>query len=421
MAIRSADLRPNASLVSYFSRVRTATQNLCRTLEPEDYVVQSMPCVSPTKWHLAHTTWFFEQFILVPHVPHYTVHHADYHHLFNSYYQTKGQMHARPERGLLSRPTVAEINTYRRYVDDHILKLIESHPSTEIEGLITLGLHHEQQHQELMLTDIKHVFSVNPLEPALIHPGHDGPHPTVTEYQFIQQPGGIQNIGAYGTDFCFDNETPRHGLLLRDFEIANRLITNHEYRAFIEAGGYSDSTLWLSDGWDWIQREAVNRPLYWSADLDSEFTLGGRQTIQPDAPVCHVSFYEADAFARWAGARLPTEAEWEVTAKMPREGNFVDSGKLHPRVLNREPGNEPAQMFGDVWEWTASNYAPYPGFKPLAGSLGEYNGKFMCNQMVCRGGSCATPADHIRRTYRNFFYPSDRWQFFGIRLARDVQ
>lgn len=420
MAIRSADLRPNAPLVAYFSRVRSATQNLCRTLEPEDYVVQSMPNVSPTKWHLAHTTWFFEQFVLVPNVAGYEIHNEHFHHLFNSYYQSKGQMHARNERGLLSRPTLKEILAYRHYVDEQMLELVENDPESKIEFLITLGLHHEQQHQELMLTDIKHVFSVNPLEPALIHTLSDKPHDTVDDYEFIHQTGGIQNLGAYGPEFCFDNETPRHGVLLKDYEIANRLITNGEYQAFIQDGGYRDASLWLSDGWSWLQDEAINRPLYWSEDLESEFTLGGRQTIEPEAPVCHVSFYEADAFARWAGARLPTEAEWEVVANMPREGNFVDSGRLHPTALSQSPESVIAQLFGDVWEWTASPYAPYPSFKPLSGSLGEYNGKFMCNQMVCRGGSCVTPADHIRRTYRNFFYPQDRWQFFGIRLARDV-
>jgi len=421
MAIRSADLRPNAPLVAYYSRVRTATQNLCRTLEPEDYVVQSMPCVSPTKWHLAHTTWFFEQFVLLPHAPDYEVYDEQYHHLFNSYYQTKGRMHPRADRGLLSRPTIAGIMAYRHHVDDRMLKLIENSSLADIEFLTTLGLHHEQQHQELLLTDIKHVFSVNPIEPALIRRSDDEPHDSPGDYQFIPQTGGIQNLGAYGPEFCFDNETPRHGVILRDFDIANRLITNREFRSFIEEGGYEDSTLWLSDGWDWLQSETVRRPLYWAEDLESAFTLGGRAAIDPDEPVCHVSFYEADAFARWAGARLPSEAEWEVVANMPREGNFVDSGRLHPRALSQAPGDNIEQMYGDVWEWTSSSYAPYPGFQPLAGSLGEYNGKFMCNQMVCRGGSCVTPSDHVRRTYRNFFYPQDRWQFFGIRLARDAR
>src|SRR5690606_22450669 len=402
--------------------VRSASLALAEPLAPEDQVVQTIPEVSPTKWHLAHVTWFFERFCLLEHAAGYEPVDERYHYLFNSYYYTVGEMYRRPRRGLLSRPTVAEIRDYRARVDDAMLALIASRAGEPVFAfLVELGLHHEQQHQELLLTDIKHVFFSNPLGPVYAElptrPRADpGPLP------FVDRPGGLFDIGALGNGFCFDNETPRHQTLVREHALAARLVTNGEYRDFIAQGGYTDPALWLSDGWAVIREEGWNRPLCWSEDLEQEFTLGGWRAIDPHAPVCHISYYEADAFARWAGARLPTEAEWELAAaEQPVTGNLLDSGLLHPASREDHAADAAVrQLYGDVWEWTGSPYAPYPGFKPLAGSLGEYNGKFMCNQMVVRGGSCATWADHIRATYRSFFYPRDRWQFLGFRLAKDI-
>ncbi len=407
-----------AALASAYREVRDRSLALCRTLETEDYVVQSMPSVSPVKWHLAHTTWFFERFVLTPLAPGYEVLDPAYDYLFNSYYQTVGRMHPRPERGLLSRPTVEQVREYRRYVDRHLLALLAEREDAQLGFLVELGLNHEEQHQELMLTDIKHVFSVNPLKPRLVDaqlPRRGQPLPPL---EFVNVTGGLREIGAPGDGFCFDNETPCHRVWLDDFGLANRLVTNREYREFIIDRGYEQSHLWLSDGWAFVVERGIRRPLYWDEALEREYTLSGMRELDPDAPVSHVSLYEADAFARWAGARLPTEAEWEVAAaEADVAGNLLDSGLLHPQPLAGAPDGL-AQLFGDVWEWTASAYAPYPGFAPLAGSLGEYNGKFMCNQMVCRGGSCVTPHGHVRASYRNFFYPGERWQFFGIRLAR---
>ncbi|HEX6992529.1 MAG TPA: ergothioneine biosynthesis protein EgtB [Gammaproteobacteria bacterium] len=420
----AAALEPEA-LAARYQRVRSASLALADPLAPEDQVVQTIPEVSPTKWHLAHVTWFFERFCLLEHAPGYEPVDERYHYLFNSYYYTVGEMYRRPARGLLSRPTVAEIRDYRARVDDAMLSLIASRPGDPAFAfLVELGLHHEQQHQELLLTDIKHVFFSNPLGPAYAELPR-APAAKAAPLAFITRPGGLFEIGATGGTFCFDNETPRHQTLVRDHALADRLVTNAEYRDFIEQGGYTDPALWLSDGWAVIRNEDWNRPLCWSEDLEQEFTLGGWRPIDPQAPVCHVSYYEADAFARWAGARLPTEAEWELAAaEQPVAGNLLDSCKLHPAACE-EPAHaegEPRfrQLYGDVWEWTASPYAPYPGFKPLAGSLGEYNGKFMCNQVVVRGGSCATWAEHVRATYRSFFYPRDRWQFLGFRLAKDA-
>ena len=399
------------TLAGRYLRVRTASLALCEHLAIEDQVVQSMPDVSPTKWHLAHVTWFFERFVLVPHVDGYEPFDERYHYLFNSYYYTAGQMHARPRRGLLTRPTVAEVLEYRRHVDAAVLRRLEDDVD---EDLVVLGLNHEQQHQELMLTDIKHVLSCSPLQPAA-HPGLQMP-PALqpAPLTFTTGATGIHEIGYAGDGFCFDNETPRHATLLHPHAIGSRLITNGEYREFIRDGGYDTSELWLSDGWATVSERNWRRPLYWDESLDSEFTLGGVRELDINAPVTHVSYYEADAFARWAGARLPTEAEWEVAARgQASDGNFVESGFWQPVADNN------SQYFGDVWEWTSSAYAPYPGFKPLDGSLGEYNGKFMCNQMTVRGGSCATSSDHIRPEYRSFFYPDARWQFLGIRLAKD--
>jgi ergothioneine biosynthesis protein EgtB len=410
------------SLSASFKRIRNATTDLTRTLKPEDCVVQTMPDVSPAKWHLAHTAWFFEHFLLKPHAAGYRLFDEQFDFLFNSYYYSAGQMHLRPERGFISRPTVDRILEYREYVDDAMTGLLDSTSGDpEIAKLTTLGLNHEQQHQELLLTDIKHVFSRNPLLPALretpaVSRAAAGP------MRFIERSDGIKEIGAREDRFFFDNEMPRHRVLLHPHALGSRLVTNTEYREFIDDGGYERTDLWLSDGWGTVQQQGWNRPLYWSEDLAGEFTLGGLRDIVPDAPVAHVSYYEADAFARWAGARLPTEAEWETAAAETKvEGNFLESGLLHPAPPgDGESGGQPAQMFGDVWEWTQSAYSPYPGFKPLAGSLGEYNGKFMCNQWVVRGGSCATSRSHIRASYRSFFYPHQRWQFLGIRLAKDL-
>ncbi len=418
MAAPADSVHRNAveSLSTYYSRVRAQSVALVGTLAPEDTVVQSMPDVSPAKWHLAHVTWFFERFVLESFAPGYERCNEDYDFLFNSYYYTAGQMHARPKRGLLSRPTLAQVLDYRAHVDAHMLRLLDERgDDAKLAAVVTLGLNHEQQHQELLLTDIKHVLSQNPLQPAF---DPELPVPSsrpVDAYSFINGTSGIQRVGASGDGFHFDNETPRHDALLHEHVIGARLITNGEFREFVTDGGYAESSLWLSDGWATVNQEGWDRPLYWSEDLASEFTLGGVRTIDDAAPVTHVSFYEADAFARWAGARLPTEFEWEVAAADERvAGNLLQSGFLHP-----VPGADKKQFFGDVWEWTSSPYAPYPGFVPLDGSLGEYNGKFMCNQMTARGGSCVTSDDHVRASYRNFFYPHQRWQFFGIRLAKD--
>ena len=404
------------SLSTQYQRVRGLSEKLVATLAPEDTVVQSMPDVSPTKWHLAHVTWFFERFVLEPFVPGYGRFDDAYDFLFNSYYYTAGQMHARPKRGLLSRPTLAQVLRYRAHVDEHMLRLLDGRSDdAELSAVVALGLNHEQQHQELLLTDIKHVLSQNPLQPAYDPELPVPPSRPVDAYSFVAGAIGIHPVGAPGAGFHFDNETPRHDALLHEHRIGARLVTNGEFREFVTSGGYAESGLWLSDGWATVNQEKWDRPLYWSEDLASEFTLGGVREIDDGAPVTHVSFYEADAYARWAGARLPTEFEWEVAAAgEPVEGNLLQSGFLHP-VANASE----AQFFGDAWEWTSSPYAAYPGFRPLGGSLGEYNGKFMCNQMTARGGSCVTSSDHVRASYRNFFYPHQRWQFFGIRLAKD--
>lgn len=402
-----------------YQAVRRRTLALTAALTPEDMVVQTMPDVSPTKWHLAHTSWFFENFLLAPRLPGYRVFHESYAYLFNSYYFQVGRMHPRPERGLLSRPTVAEIRDYRAHVDAAMARLLaERGTEPEIAALTTLGLHHEQQHQELLLTDIKHVLSCNPLQPALTGLPADPPRPA-PEPEFLPGPDGVQAIGHAGSGFAYDNEGPRHEVLLRPYAIANRPVTNGEFREFIRAGGYRRPELWLSDGWTLIQREGRGRPWYWSADLESEFTLGGPRAINPQAPVCHLSYYEADAFATWAGCRLPSEAEWEAWAReLPLRGHCQESGHWHPLPA---AGEGPAfQVFGDVWEWTRSAYQAYPGYTPPPGAVGEYNGKFMCGQQVLRGGSCVTPLSHLRVTYRNFFYPDARWQFTGVRLAKDL-
>lgn len=416
-------------LADRYQSIRANTLKLCQYLEPEDFVVQSMPDVSPTKWHLAHTSWFFEEFILKSYAPGYVSFNENYHYLFNSYYNSVGRMHSRVQRGQLTRPLVKDIVQYRQHVDQAMQDLLsqlpgdgtpESASPTEntIQQLLILGMNHEQQHQELLLTDIKHVFSCNPMKP-IVSPHLNTPrHNHSAEHRFIARPAGRMEIGAADEAFFFDNETPRHAVLVPDHLIGSRLITNGEFREFLRSGGYQDASLWLSDGWACINERGWNRPLYWSEELETEFTLGGQRELNIHAPVAHVSYYEADAFARWADARLPTEAEWETFAcEQSNSGNFQENMIWQPEAAHGSQN----QLFGDVWEWTSSAYQAYPGFKSLPGSVGEYNGKFMCNQMVVRGGSCVTASDHIRASYRSFFYPDARWQFLGFRLAKNAE
>jgi len=403
-----------------YHAVRAATAALCAPLSPEDCQVQSMDDASPAKWHLAHTTWFFETFVLAPALPHHREFHPAFRVLFNSYYQAVGRQHPRPRRGLLVRPTLTEVQEYRAAVDaamDGVLGC--GRDLGALAAVVELGLHHEQQHQELILTDVKHLFASTPLRPAY-RPDTERESTTAPlPAGWIDFAEGLRWLGHQGDGFAFDNESPRHRSFVDAFALATRLVTNGEYLEFVRDGGYARPELWLSDAWATITTEAWTAPLYWE-DRDGvwhEMTLAGCRPLRADEPVCHVSYYEADAYARWAGARLPTEAEWEVAAAgLPTAGNFVDSGRLHPAPAPGAPA--PAQMFGDVWEWTQSPYVPYPGYRPAAGALGEYNGKFMCNQLVLRGGSCFTPQAHIRATYRNFFPPTARWQCTGIRLAR---
>ncbi|MBD1913980.1 MULTISPECIES: ergothioneine biosynthesis protein EgtB [unclassified Leptolyngbya] len=407
------------ALADAYPQVRRLSEAICNPLAIEDYGIQSMPDVSPPKWHLAHTTWFFETFLLVPHLPGYEVFHPQYGYLFNSYYEAVGQRHPRPQRGLLSRPTVEEVYRYRAYVDDGMRSLLNTPLSPEVKDLITLGLHHEQQHQELLLTDIKHIFAINPLRPAYRTDLKEATQSTTpSKESWLDYPGNLYAIGFEGNEFAFDNELPRHQVYLQDFWLAAHLVTNGEYLEFIEAGGYQQPDHWLSEGWATVQTQRWEAPLYWEK-RDGDWwimTLGGMRPLNLNEPVCHVSFFEADAYARWAGKRLPTEAEWEVaTASVPVKGNFLEDDYLHP--IPAAGLTRPDQLFGDVWEWTQSAYLPYPGFKTAPGAVGEYNGKFMCNQIVLRGGSCVTPPNHIRPTYRNFFPPSARWQFSGFRLA----
>jgi ergothioneine biosynthesis protein EgtB len=408
-------------LSQWYARVRARTLELCAPLAPEDTVVQSMPDASPTKWHLAHTSWFFERFVLGRGGEGPEPLHPEWHFLFNSYYQSAGPMHARDARGLLTRPTLAEICTYRAQIDEAVLERLARDIPETLAAVLTLGLHHEQQHQELMLTDLKHLFACNPLQPAYTTARAARSH-AAGPIRFLTGRTGITATGHDGTDFAYDNELPRHDELLHPHAIAHRPVTNAEYAEFIRAGGYRTALLWMSEGWATVQREGWARPLYWAEDLSSAFTLGGAREFDPNAPVCHVSYFEADAFARWAGARLPLEAEWETLAAPldPTHGQFADDGLFEPQADPHPQHEGPRQLFGDVWEWTGSPYVGYPGFKPLPGALGEYNGKFMCGQWVLRGGSCATPRGHVRASYRNFFYPPDRWQFSGIRLARDL-
>ena len=419
-----------AALLARFDAVRATTEALVAPLSPEDQQVQSMADASPAKWHRAHATWFFETFVLAPHLAGYRPFDARYGFLFNSYYEAIGPRHARPDRGLLTRPSAADVGAFRAHVDGAMKRLVETAPDAAWSAVappLELGLHHEQQHQELLLTDIKHAFAANPLKPAYATDLRPNNGAAAAPLRWHDVGGGLAEIGHDGNDFAFDNESPRHRVWLEDFAVASRPVTNGEYLAFIEDGGYDRPGHWLSDGWATVQRESWKAPLYWERRDGTwrDFTLRGERPLEPSSPVCHLSYYEADAFARWAGARLPTEAEWEHAARSfppPDEAdcNLLAAGRLHPAPSSDAGHGRPAQMIGDVWEWTGSAYAPYPGFHPAAGAVGEYNGKFMANQLTLRGGSCVTPPGHVRITYRNFFYPHQRWQFTGLRLARDA-
>ena len=409
-------------LVHKYESVRSQSLKLCEPLEVEDYSLQAMENVSPPKWHLAHTTWFFETFLLVPFLKDYKVFSRPFEVLFNSYYNGVGDQYPRSWRGLLSRPTLATVIEYRTHVDKHIETLLNGKITSDICFRIALGINHEQQHQELLLTDLKYNFGHNPLYPAYCESVSVG-ETSENVFTFSEFGGGIYEIGSDIEDeFCFDNERPRHEVLVKDYSLANRLVTNADFLEFIDDGGYERPELWLSDGWNTLfslNKKEPRLPLYWFYEDGclKEYTLSGAQEISPNIPVCHVNAYEADAFARWKNCRLPTEVEWEIAAgNQSKKGNFVEGGIYHPVPAMT---SDIDGLFGNLWEWTSSSYSPYPGYKAFDGQLGEYNSKFMANQLVLRGGSCVTPQDHIRLTYRNFFYPIDRWQFSGIRLASD--
>lgn len=414
------------TLAERYTAARSLTEHLALPLTPEDQCIQSMDDASPTKWHRAHTTWFFETFLLKPHLEGYQEADPLYGYLFNSYYEAAGPRHPRPSRGMISRPSAGEVGGYRAHVDEAMSGLLCGDLPAPVADLVELGLNHEQQHQELLLMDIKNVLSHNPTQPSY-QPAAEGSPAGATlgaPAGWVRFEGGRQSLGHGGGSFAFDNESPRHEVLLGAYELSCRLVTCGQWLEFMADGGYRSPTLWLSDGWAAVQSNGWQAPLYWSHDgadgaAWSLFTLSGRRRVAADEPVCHLSYYEADAYARWAGARLPTEAEWEsaaATHASTRGANLLGTGALHPRAC---AADGLAQVFGDVWEWTSSAYSAYPGFVPAAGAVGEYNGKFMVNQMVLRGGCCATPADHVRATYRNFFAPGTRWHFSGLRLARD--
>jgi ergothioneine biosynthesis protein EgtB len=416
-------LQPSAgTLAARFAQVRAQTRALAATLSPEDCALQSMPDASPVKWHLAHVTWFFETFVLAGHVAGYAPFDPAFRVLFNSYYHGVGDQHPRAERGLVSRPDLATVLAYRAHVDAAMARLLAAPAAPALADLVELGLQHEQQHQELILTDVKHLLSRNPARPAF-HPRWPLARVRPQSLAWHAYEGGLVRHGDDTDGFAFDNERPAHRVFVAPFALASRPVTHGEFAAFIEDGGYRRPELWLSLGWDAVRSRGWQAPLYWER-VDGAwrtFTLHGMADIDPHTPVCHVSLFEADAYARWADARLPTEFEWEHAARaQPVAGNFVESGALHPLPAADAPAAAPAQLFGDVWEWTRSDYAPYPGFRTAEGAVGEYNGKFMCSQYVLRGGSCASPRSHLRATYRNFFPPDTRWQFSGVRLARDA-
>ena len=400
-----------------FAAVRALSRAIAAPLSDADATIQPMPDASPTKWHLAHTTWFFESFVLRDHVPGYRSFDESWAYLFNSYYEGEGERHPRALRGLLSRPSLAEVHAWREHVDAVLDRALPSLGQAALD-LVELGLNHEQQHQELMLMDMLATFAANPLLPAIWESEDGEAGEPALPIGWNEGREGISAIGHDGEGFAFDNESPRHRIFLHRHSLADRLVTNGEWLEFIDAGGYSEPGLWLADGWEWVRRERVEAPLYWLKRDGgwARFGLDGVRGVDPAEPVCHISYYEAEAFARWTGARLPTEVEWEAAAseRDPAEGNQLDAaGPVRPRAARGS-----AQIFGDCWEWTASAYLPYPGFTPAEGTVGEYNGKFMSSQMVLRGGSCATPRGHLRATYRNFFYPHQRWMFSGLRLAR---
>ncbi|MBX3594942.1 ergothioneine biosynthesis protein EgtB [Sphingomonas sp.] len=427
MRTKASPAACSSTLEARFRKVRALSADLASPLSDADATVQSMDDASPAKWHLAHTSWFFETFVLRDHVPGHTLHDARFPFLFNSYYEAEGKRHARPRRGMITRPTLAEVMDYRRAVEEALIAALP-HLSPAALDLIRLGCHHEEQHQELLLTDILHLFSCNPVQPALWTGERKVPVAMPGAMEFAPGAAGQVEIGFAARsnggdadpDFAFDCEGPRHPTLLSPHAIATRTVTNGEWFDFIDSGGYRDPRHWLSDGWAWVQAEGIDAPLYWERGDGgwTRFGLDGRRAIDPAAPVTHVSLYEADAYASWAGARLPTEAEWETAAAThdPLSGNQLDAaGPVEPRPSPGGPG-----FFGDVWEWTGSAYRPYPGFRAAEGAVGEYNGKFMSGQFVLRGGSCATPRGHVRASYRNFFYPHQRWQFTGVRLAKDL-
>ncbi|MCR5886747.1 ergothioneine biosynthesis protein EgtB [Hymenobacter sp. J193] len=428
---------PSAALAARYAQVRQQTEAICRPLLPEDTVVQPIIDVSPPKWHLAHTTWFFETFILQEYQPGYAVHHPDYAFLFNSYYNSLGSRVNRADRGTLSRPALADVYAYRAAVDAAVRRLLQDRADelpAVFHEVFELGLQHEQQHQELLITDIKYILSTSPLAPSYFNEGLSSSasegkpaddNSSFPKASWLAVPGGVHTIGLQEDGFSFDNELPAHQVYVTDFELQNRLVTNAEFLKFVEAGGYQDFRYWMGEGWDLAQREQWQAPLYWVADAAGwqRFTMRGLQPLELNAPVTHLSFYEADAYAQWAGARLPTEAEWEIAARFfqpdAAEENFQESNLFDtcPLPADADP-TRCHQLLGDAWEWTYSAYHAYPGYARAAGALGEYNGKFMVNQLVLRGGSCATPASHIRLSYRNFFHADKRWQFTGLRLAR---